>query len=106
MAANHLAAAVLLPLYYVGDATVTLLRRLIGGEQLMQAHRDHFYQRALISGITVHAIIGRVALLNIALIVLAGMTLATATFYVQIAAIASGCFLVGWQLYRFNRGCV
>jgi UDP-N-acetylmuramyl pentapeptide phosphotransferase/UDP-N-acetylglucosamine-1-phosphate transferase len=106
LAENHLAAAVLLPLYYVGDATITLLRRLVKGERLMHAHRSHFYQRALIGGLSVRAIVVRVALLNIALIVLAGMTMATNSFPLQFIAIAVGGFLVGWQLYRFERGGV
>jgi UDP-N-acetylmuramyl pentapeptide phosphotransferase/UDP-N-acetylglucosamine-1-phosphate transferase len=104
LAERHLTAAFLLPLYYVADATLTLLRRLVKGERVMQAHRSHFYQRALIGGLSVYAIIGRVALLNIALIVLAGVTIATNSFSVQIAAIASGCLLVGWQLHRFDQG--
>ena len=41
LAAGHLAAALLLPLYYVADATVTLLRRLFKGERVTQAHRSH-----------------------------------------------------------------
>ena len=43
---GHLAAALLLPLYYLADATITLGRRLIRGERVWQAHRTHFYQRA------------------------------------------------------------
>ena len=39
---GHWAAALLLPLYYLGDATVTLLRRLANGERVMQAHRKSF----------------------------------------------------------------
>ena len=44
---GHLAAALLLPLYYLADATITLLRRFAAGEPIMQAHRSHFYQRAI-----------------------------------------------------------
>ena len=47
---GHLAAAMLLPLYYLADTTITLLRRLIAGEPVTQAHRKHFYQRALDGG--------------------------------------------------------
>ncbi len=103
LAEHHFAAALLLPLYYLGDATVTLLRRLMNGEPVMQAHRSHFYQRALISGQSLYSIIGRVALLNIFLIALAGMTIAVNSASIQIAAIAVGCLLVGWQLYRFEQ---
>ena len=38
-------AAILLPLYYLMDATITLLRRLARREKVWEAHRSHFYQR-------------------------------------------------------------
>ncbi|HEV8015557.1 MAG TPA: glycosyltransferase family 4 protein [Stellaceae bacterium] len=41
------APALILPLYYLADATLTLLRRIARGERFWQAHRSHFYQRAL-----------------------------------------------------------
>jgi len=39
--------ALILPLYYLTDATVTLFRRLFRGEKIWQAHRCHFYQYAV-----------------------------------------------------------
>jgi UDP-GlcNAc:undecaprenyl-phosphate/decaprenyl-phosphate GlcNAc-1-phosphate transferase len=36
---------------FIGDATVTLVRRLIRGERLSQAHRDHYYQRMVRAGL-------------------------------------------------------
>ena len=68
---GHLAAALLLPLYYVADATITLLRRLANGEPIMQAHRTHFYQRAIDGGFSVMQIVGRVFALNVVLALLA-----------------------------------
>ena len=47
---GHIAAALLLPLYYVADTTITLIRRLIMGRKITQAHRDHFYQLAVRRG--------------------------------------------------------
>jgi UDP-N-acetylmuramyl pentapeptide phosphotransferase/UDP-N-acetylglucosamine-1-phosphate transferase len=35
---------------FVLDATVTLLRRLLRGERIWQAHRAHYYQRLVMSG--------------------------------------------------------
>jgi UDP-N-acetylmuramyl pentapeptide phosphotransferase/UDP-N-acetylglucosamine-1-phosphate transferase len=40
------AAAAILPLYYLADATLTLLRRILRREKFWRAHRQHFYQRA------------------------------------------------------------
>jgi UDP-N-acetylmuramyl pentapeptide phosphotransferase/UDP-N-acetylglucosamine-1-phosphate transferase len=41
------ASALLLPLYYLADTTLTLLVRLARREAVWRAHRNHFYQRAL-----------------------------------------------------------
>jgi UDP-N-acetylmuramyl pentapeptide phosphotransferase/UDP-N-acetylglucosamine-1-phosphate transferase len=35
---------------FVADATVTLIRRLLRGERVWQAHREHFYQRLVLAG--------------------------------------------------------
>jgi UDP-N-acetylmuramyl pentapeptide phosphotransferase/UDP-N-acetylglucosamine-1-phosphate transferase len=50
---GHLVAALLLPLYYLTDATITLLRRLMRGKPITEAHRSHYYQRALANGFSV-----------------------------------------------------
>lgn len=39
-------AALLLPAYFLADATITLLRRAAEGKRVWEAHREHFYQRA------------------------------------------------------------
>lgn len=48
------AAALLLPLYYLADATVTLLRRLVRQEKGLGGASFAFYQRATDNGFTVH----------------------------------------------------
>lgn len=35
---------------FIIDATVTLLRRLLRGEKVWQAHREHYYQRLVLAG--------------------------------------------------------
>ena len=99
--AGHVAAALLLPLYYLADATITLLRRLANGEPVLQAHRSHFYQRAMDGGFSVYQVVGRVFLLNIALITLAAATLLTTSYLLHAAALIAGCVLVAFLLYRF-----
>ena len=98
---GHFAAALLLPLYYLADATMTLLRRLANGEPVLQAHRSHFYQRAVDGGFSVYQIVGCVFLLNIALIGLAATTLLTTSYLLHAAALIAGCVLVALLLYRF-----
>jgi UDP-N-acetylmuramyl pentapeptide phosphotransferase/UDP-N-acetylglucosamine-1-phosphate transferase len=61
-------AALILPLYFLADASITLLRRLARGEQVWQAHREHFYQRAVQSGLSHAAVVRRVIAADIVLI--------------------------------------
>ena len=99
-----LAAAILLPLYYLADATITLARRLIKGEKIWQAHRSHFYQRATDRGFTVSQVIAHVFEVNVALAALAFLTLATPGLLSETAALVCGAALVGWLLRRFTGG--
>jgi UDP-N-acetylmuramyl pentapeptide phosphotransferase/UDP-N-acetylglucosamine-1-phosphate transferase len=99
-----LAAAILLPLYYLADSTITLVRRLINCEKVWQAHRSHFYQRATDRGFTVGEVVVHVFAVNVALAVLAFVTLAAPGLLNDAAALACGAALVGWLLQAFARG--
>ena len=101
---GHIAAALLLPLYYLADATLTLAARLFAGERVWQAHRTHFYQRATDGGFTVSEIIARVFVVNIVLAVLAVVSVAMPAWWVSVATIAAGAALVAWLLRTFARG--
>ncbi len=35
---------------FIADATVTLMRRMLAGKPVWKAHREHFYQRLILSG--------------------------------------------------------
>ena len=100
---GHLAAAVLLPLYYLADATITLMRRLVNGEQIMQAHRSHFYQRALDVGLTVNQVVARVFALNLALGLLALLTVLRESAILNAAAFITGLILVTLLLVDLSR---
>jgi UDP-N-acetylmuramyl pentapeptide phosphotransferase/UDP-N-acetylglucosamine-1-phosphate transferase len=101
---GHLAAAILLPLYYLADASITLLRRLAKREPIMQAHRSHFYQRATDRGFTVIEIVARIFIINIVLVALALATIAWPGRLAAVMALAGGCIVVGWLLLTFTRG--
>jgi UDP-N-acetylmuramyl pentapeptide phosphotransferase/UDP-N-acetylglucosamine-1-phosphate transferase len=98
---GHVAAALLLPLYYVADATITLLRRFMNGEPVWQAHRSHFYQRATDGGFSVYQIVSRVFVVNIGLAALAAATLQMTSIAWHVGALIAGCCLVALLLYRF-----
>ena len=101
--AGHLAAAVLLPLYFIADATVTMLRRLRAGERLWEAHRTHFYQRASDNGFSTMQIVARVFAVNVVLVALAVVSVVVASRAVCIGAVAAGCTLVAWMMASFTR---
>ncbi|HCP00684.1 MAG TPA: glycosyl transferase, partial [Rhodospirillaceae bacterium] len=64
-------AAIILPLYYLADSTITLFRRIIRGEKFWLAHRDHFYQAAIKRGMSHARVSSIIAVLNLALVALA-----------------------------------
>lgn len=98
-----LAAALLLPLYYLMDATITLLRRLARREKVWEAHRSHFYQQATTNGFSVMSVCAHVFGLNLVLAALAAMTLLWPTGLMQAGALVVGVVLVGLVLRRFSQ---
>ena len=101
-AGGHLAAAILLPLYYLADATITILRRLFNGAHIMQPHRSHFYQRAMNRGLGVYRIVCSVFAVNIVLVGLATMTLIDNALWFDSAMVMTGAFIVAVQIWHFN----
>jgi len=101
---DNLAAAILLPLYYLADATITLGRRIVRREPIWQAHRSHFYQRATDGGFSVEEIVARVFVLNVALAGLAVITAIEPDWRVDLVTSALGGALVAWLLLTFERG--
>ena len=65
------APALLLPLYYLADATITLLSRVLRGERFWRAHRQHFYQRATEGGLSHAQVVEAMLLANLVLLGLA-----------------------------------
>ncbi len=65
------AAALILPLYFLADATITLIKRGARGAKIWQAHREHFYQRAAQGGASHAWVAAQVLACNAVLIVLA-----------------------------------
>jgi UDP-N-acetylmuramyl pentapeptide phosphotransferase/UDP-N-acetylglucosamine-1-phosphate transferase len=100
---QQLAAALLLPLYYLSDATVTLLRRLARREPFWAAHRSHFYQRATDNGFTVLRVVSEVFALNVGLAVLAIASTETQSAAIDVVFMIIGGLAVASTMYRFSR---
>lgn len=71
---GYWAAALILPLYYLADATITLGRRAARGEAVWEAHREHFYQRAVQAGRNHAAVSLGVGVCGLALVGLAALS--------------------------------
>ncbi len=100
---QQFAAVLLLPLYYLLDATVTLLLRLARREPIWAAHRSHFYQRATDNGFTVWRVVGEVFALNVLLAALAIGSIMAASAALKIALLVAGVAATVLVLYRFSR---
>jgi UDP-N-acetylmuramyl pentapeptide phosphotransferase/UDP-N-acetylglucosamine-1-phosphate transferase len=92
------AAGLILPLYFIADATYTLLARALRGETLWQAHRQHFYQRAVLGGATPPGVVCRVSAANVMLIVLALLSVR----HPVPALIAAGAIVAGLLAHLQN----
>lgn len=99
---GHLVAAVLLPLYYLADATITLMLRRMRGERIWQAHRSHYYQRATVHGLAVRQVVGRVFAANVVLAALALATIATDAPLIEALAAIGGIGVVASLLGHFG----
>jgi UDP-N-acetylmuramyl pentapeptide phosphotransferase/UDP-N-acetylglucosamine-1-phosphate transferase len=100
---QQFAAALLLPMYYLLDATTTLLRRLANREPFWAAHRSHFYQRATDNGFTVSQVVGEVFALNIGLAALAAGSIMAPSATIKVACLAIGAIATASLLRRFAR---
>jgi UDP-N-acetylmuramyl pentapeptide phosphotransferase/UDP-N-acetylglucosamine-1-phosphate transferase len=101
---GHLAAALILPLYYLADSTITLIRRMLKREPFWESHRSHFYQRATQRGLSVPEVVARVFAVNVALVVLATATILVPGVTSSLAAMVVAAAIVGWLLYALAKG--
>ena len=99
---QQLAACVLLPLYYLTDATVTLARRMARREPFWAAHRSHYYQQATDNGFTVWQVVSEVFALNVVLAALAIASTRLQSPVVAFLLVAAGALAVVLTLYRFS----
>ena len=91
------APALILPLYYLADATLTLAFRIRRGERIWQAHRQHFYQHASADGD--HAAVAAMIFLgDLVLIALALLAVAW-----PVGALALACLAVAGLLWLLQQ---
>jgi UDP-N-acetylmuramyl pentapeptide phosphotransferase/UDP-N-acetylglucosamine-1-phosphate transferase len=100
---GQFAAALLLPMYYLFDATVTLLRRMARRESFWAAHRSHFYQRATDNGFSVWRVVREVFALNVVLAALAIGSVAAPSAAIKILLLLIGGIATASLMVRFSQ---
>ena len=95
------AAAVILPGYFLVDASVTLARRGFRGEAVWRAHHEHFYQQAVQAGASHATVSSAVLVTNLALVGCALLSLGGPTRQAIMAACA--LVIVGVLLWYLRR---
>lgn len=100
---QQIAAALLLPLYYLADTTITLFRRMARREPFWAAHRSHFYQRATDNGFSVTRVVGEVFALNVLLAALAIGSAMTSSAAVAVLLLIVGSIATALLMRRFSR---
>ena len=96
------AAALILPGYFLADASLTLARRALRGEAVWRAHRDHVYQRAVRAGASHGRIAGTVSAANLALVACA--LASRAGPHAAWPALAGAGLIVALLLWYLGRG--
>ncbi len=77
---GYVYAALILPAYYLCDASITLAHRAWRREKIWQAHSKHFYQQAVRSGHSHEAVVRVVLGMNMLLILLASLATLDVSF--------------------------
>ncbi len=102
--AGHLAAALILPLYYLWDSGLTLIGRLARREPFWEAHRGHVYQRATDAGWSVMAVVTQILVLNLGLALLAFVSVWQSSMPVSALALVTAAVLIWLACRRLTAG--
>lgn len=95
---GHILPALILPLFFVADATYTLLNRMLKAEAFWKPHRKHFYQQPVVAGQPHTFVSGRITLLNGGLVISA-----VAAMWWPVLAVVAATVCVFLTLVFFNR---
>jgi UDP-N-acetylmuramyl pentapeptide phosphotransferase/UDP-N-acetylglucosamine-1-phosphate transferase len=101
-------AALILPLYFIADATITLAKRGLHGEKVWTPHRQHFYQAAVKRGESHAWVAASVALANVFLVAFAALAASGQSWPALIGATVVVAVLLarlgGWNVNKTSAG--
>jgi UDP-N-acetylmuramyl pentapeptide phosphotransferase/UDP-N-acetylglucosamine-1-phosphate transferase len=93
-AGGYWVPAVLIPAYYVVDATLTLMWRMVSGQAFWQAHSQHAYQTVVKGGRSHRAATIPIALINIVLLGLTYIAVTQPQYGLQTLVLGYGAALL------------
>jgi UDP-N-acetylmuramyl pentapeptide phosphotransferase/UDP-N-acetylglucosamine-1-phosphate transferase len=93
--------ALALPLYYLADATITLLRRVFEKKKFWLAHREHFYQKAVMAVKTQEQVLYPIIATNAGLLIICVLSLKLRVEIILAAPLLVGLLL--WYLRRLAK---
>lgn len=96
------AAALILPAYYLADATLTLLVRLWRKEAFWQAHRQHFYQKAVRAGARHDQVAGLIMVVDLMLLGLAWIASSRPWPALAATAVLVSALLIGLARWNYS----
>ena len=104
---TSLLLALIPSLYYLSDATLTLIKRLMRREKIWLAHRSHFYQNACQNGHSVLRVISMIAATNVVLLLITGSALVVRRlaepWIIDGIALFAACLVVSILLHRLRQ---
>jgi hypothetical protein len=99
---GYWAPALILPLYYLADATLTLGLRLLRGEKVWQAHAEHFYQRAVQAGASHGDVCRLLGVANLGLVVLAAAAVSGFSSDAPVLCVTAAALIVAGLMARLK----
>ncbi len=97
---GYLGIAITLPLYYVADASITLLRRILEKKKFWHAHREHFYQQATLGAGSPVPVVKAIMIANGALLLLSIAAITLSVWVLVFAPLLVAGLL--WYLMRMS----
>jgi UDP-N-acetylmuramyl pentapeptide phosphotransferase/UDP-N-acetylglucosamine-1-phosphate transferase len=96
-------AALILPAYFLADASITITQRLLSGEAIWRPHAKHFYQRAVQRGLSHARVVRFISLGNGFLMMLALASTQVTNLGGDMLCLAGAAMIVTWMLFWLAR---
>ena len=95
---GYVVAALILPLYFLTDASFTLIHRFLRGEKFWMPHKEHFYQKVVQSGDSHDHVVLKIIATNIVLLCAAYWSISEPLWAAVVAVAAVTILMVQFHI--------